>query len=335
MSYIAPQTPLYLTHINEYLPGQPISNQDLLKRIGESRGLKSKADWIRTQTGIENRFWANEDQACSDLAFLACQKSLRSRSGRPPSLLILSTISGDYPSPPTAPFVQHALGLKNLGTLDVSGACAGFIVGLHSACAHALAGGDVVLMCSSDVRSKFVDQSDLRTASLFGDGAAACFVEKDANDGGFRILASEINTNGEFVDVIKTAGGGSRNPNCEKNVIEINNGAELIVIAVRETVKAVESFIQKFGQGLASFDWLVPHQGNTHLISAIARGLGLAPEKVVMTVSDHGNTSGSTVGIALNRLSRGPKINNGDKILLCGAGGGGITGVAALEYVGE
>lgn len=336
MNLFRSTTPLFINGPFQALPQQVMSNQDVL-------------DWMQSDqnpvvvgfsTGIRNRRWVSEDLACSDLAVFAAQELFSQKPKLKESLsqIILATISGDYISPPTSPLVQHRLGLERVGAFDVGAACAGFVVGLHTSSVFAQSCPGSVLLIASEIRSKFLNKNNFATSVLFGDGAAACVVSTDGKDAEFQVLATALFADGEVSDTVSTPAGGSRLPasQCtdpELHFIRIKESTALFVKAVHGMVDSSNEFLDALSINSSDIQWLVPHQGNKNLVLSVAKQLGFAESQTVKTVEETGNTSGSSVGIALAHLREHMPIKSGDLVLLTAAGGGGIAACALLQVV--
>lgn len=336
MNLLRAEKPIYLKGPYIALPERIMSNQDVLNWMSSTQNPAV----IGFSTGIRNRRWVNENQACSDLAVEAAEKLFANKPDEKNKItqIILATISGDYISPPSSPLVQYRLGLQNAGAFDVGAACAGFVVGLHTSAAIAQASQGSVLLIASEVRSKFLDKNNFATSVLFGDGAAACLVSQDQEQAEFRFIASALFADGEVSDTVSTPAGGSRLPaalctNPEQFYITIKEGTALFVKAVHGMVDSATGFLNELNLSSRDIQWLVPHQGNKNLVLAVAKQLGFADEQVIKTVEENGNTSGSSVGIALDYLREHAGIKTKDKVLLVAAGGGGIAASALLEVL--
>lgn len=336
MNFLRVEKPLYLKGPYAALPEKIMSNQEVLDWMNSSQNPAV----IGFSTGIRNRRWANEDQSCSDLAVLAAEKlfSEKPQEKNKINQIILATISGDYISPPTSPLIQYRLGLQNVGAFDIGAACAGFVVGLHTSAAIAQATLGSVLLIASEIRSKFLNKNNFATSVLFGDGAAACVVSPDSQQAEFRFIASLLFADGEVSDAVSTPAGGSRLPaalctNPEQFYITIKESTALFIKAVHGMVDTALAFLKKLNLSPADIQWLVPHQGNKNLVLSVAKQLGFSEEQVIKTVEETGNTSGSSVGIALDYLRQHSKLKPKDKVLLVAAGGGGIAAAALLEVI--
>ncbi|WP_298627287.1 3-oxoacyl-ACP synthase III family protein [uncultured Legionella sp.] len=336
MNLLRIEKPVYLKGPYIALPDKVMSNQNVLDWMNSTQNPAL----VGFSTGIRNRRWANEDQACSDLAVLAAERLFAEKPDEKNRItqVILSTISGDYIAPPSSPLIQYRLGLSQAGAFDVGAACAGFVVGLHTSAAIAQASSGAVLLIASEIRSKFLNKNNFATSVLFGDGAAACTVSQNAEQAEFRFLASALFADGEVSDTVSTPAGGSRLPaalctNPEQFYITIRESTALFVKAVHGMVDSAQMFLKELNMNIADIDWLVPHQGNKNLVLSVAKQLGVPEERVIKIVEETGNTSGASVGIALDDLRANYPIKTGEKVLLVAAGGGGIAASALLEVI--
>jgi 3-oxoacyl-[acyl-carrier-protein] synthase-3 len=333
MSFHQPKENIFLHGPVFYLPENKVSNEDLIKWMGRD----IRPSWISHRTGIESRHWAADNEAVSDLAAAAAEK-LFSESGLKAEArqLVLATISGDYPTPPTAPLLQHRLGLQDIGAMDLTAACAGFTTALHATSQFCVATGETQLLVAAEIRSKFLAKDDLAATALFGDGAAACFVSRQEKGASFRYVASQTFSDGSVADIIAIQAGGSRLPYerstmPEERYLKMKKGATLFVKAAEGMAEAGERFLAKLGLKVSDVDWVVPHQANLHLVRDVARRLNVEPERVIETVQFTGNTSGASVGIALSHLRAGGAASKGARVLLLAAGGGGLAACSLLE----
>lgn len=333
MSFHQPKENIYVHGPVEFLPANKVTNEDLIKWMGRD----IRPSWISHRTGIESRHWASDSEAVSDLAAAAAEELFKLSPLRDSARqLVLATISGDYPTPPTAPLLQHKLGLSDVGAFDLTAACAGFTTALHATSQFCVASGETQLLVSAEIRSKFLAKDDLAATALFGDGAAACFVSREEKGASFKYVASQTFSDGSVADIIAIQAGGSRLPyeravNAEDKYLKMKKGATLFVKAAEGMAEAGERFLGRLGLKVAEVDWVVPHQANLHLVRDVARRLEVAPERVIETVQTTGNTSGASVGIALSRLRAGGGASKGARVLLLAAGGGGLAACSLLE----
>ncbi len=335
MSFFKFSTPVYFSQPTAEIPKQEITNERLIDLMG----VKLKPAWIEKRTGIQKRYWVN-DESCSDLAFGACKSLFNKYSIKPDEIeaLMLATISGDYQSPPTAPFLQHRLGLSvDVGCMDVGAACSGFVTGLISAGNFVANLDKDILLVASEIRSKFLDTKDFTTSVLFGDGAAATKVSKSKEGNQFQLLAAEMLADGSVADIISIPSGGSRSPvtaeNLDENKLRMKSGSELFIKATNGMHESAVNLLKRLNLTTNDIAWVVPHQANLHMIHLIAQRLEFPLERVSQTVKKWGNTSGASVGMALSDLKIGEDVKSGDKVLLISAGGGGLTANAVIQVL--
>lgn len=332
MSFHRPREEIFIHGPVSFLPKNKVTNDDLIAWMGRD----IRGSWIEHRTGIQSRHWASDEEACSDLAVAAAEKLFAEfpEHKEKARQVILATISGDYPTPPTAPLLQHRLGLKDVGAMDLTAACAGFVTGVHASAQFCASTGEDQLLIASEIRSKFLAKDDLAATALFGDGSAACFLSKEP--GNFRVIATQTFSDGSVADIIAIQAGGSRLPyekavNADDKHLKMKKGATLFVKAAEGMADAGLRFLQRMNLTVKDIDWVVPHQANLHLVRDVTRRLEVAQEKVVETVQFTGNTSGASVGIALAHLRASGGVAKGHRILLLAAGGGGLAACALLE----
>lgn len=333
MSFLKAAKDVFIRGPEFHLPERVVTNDDLVRWMG----AEIRASWIEHRTGIRERRWAAKDEAVSDLAHAAAGKLLARHPSSRAEIrnLILATISGDFPTPPTSPLLQHRLGLAGCGAFDVGAACSGFVSALHVGASLVLATSEPQLVVAADIRSKFLNPSDFSTAVLFGDGAAAMLLDTRGGRASYRFIASQLFSDGSIADLISIPQGGSRAPFTKDSpadaaTIRMKQPAAVFVKAVNGMSEAASTFLKKLDLRVSDVDWLVPHQANLQLIREIAKQMELAPERIVETVAFTGNTSGASVGIALAHLPE-KKTKAGQKVLLLAAGGGGLAAAALLE----
>ena len=334
MSFHLAKENIYISGPCSFLPERKMSNEDVIQWMGRD----IRGSWIEHRTGITSRHWASDEQACSDLAAAAAEKlfilfpQLRDST----RTLVLATISGDYPTPPTSPLLQERLSLKKIGAMDLAAACAGFVTALHATTQFCAATGETQLLIASEIRSKFLAKDDLGATALFGDGAASCFISRDPENATFRYRASQLFSDGTVADIIAIQAGGSRltyekSQNSEERFLKMKKGATLFVKAAEGMALCAEEFLTSLQLKVSDIHWIVPHQANLHLVRDVARRLNARPERVVETVQFTGNTSGASVGIALAHLREDGALISGNLVLLVSAGGGGLAACALLE----
>lgn len=335
MSFFKPERPVFLTGPYAYLPERVITNEDLLNWMQ----AKARASWIEHRTGIQERRWANESQAVSDLAYQSATELFHAKPIHKDQIknLVLCTVSGDYPTPPTAPLLQERLGLVESGAMDLGAACAGFTTGIHTASALALATRQNQLLIAAEIRSKFLSKEDFATATLFGDGSCAALVSTDPTHADFEILGSQLFSEGSVADLVSIQAGGSRLPeseNTNSKKLKMKDGAAVFVKAVQGMMDAAKTFTQNLKFPLQEIHWLVPHQANLNLIKELSNRLEFPLDRVTQVVQHTGNTSGASVGIALAAGLQAKHYQPGQLLLLISAGGGGLAACALLRKLG-
>ncbi len=314
-----------LAGVGGYLPERVVSNDELAHRIATSD------EWIRERTGIRQRHIAASHETCAFMGAKAGHAALRHAGAGPDDVdaIILATSTPDQAFPATALRVQQALGMRAGFGFDLSAACAGFVYGLSVADSMIRAGqARGVLVIGSEVYSRILDWQDRGTCVLFGDGAGAVFLRAadhcGAGDRG--ILSTHLHAQGALGDILYVDGSVGRP---DRPGTLVMNGREVFRHAVTRLAEAVDEALGANGFARGDVDWLVPHQANLRIIEAMGRRLGLPPERVVVTVDRHANTSAASVPLALAEACADGRIRCGDLVLM-EALGGGLTWGSAL-----
>ena len=312
-----------------YLPDRVIENGWFEDR------LDTTDEWIRARTGIERRHFAAEGQATSDMGIRAARAAL-DRAGLDPDDIdgiILATSTPDHTFPASATMIQHGLGMTHGFAYDVQAVCAGFVFALANA--DALIRGGLarrVLVIGSETFSRILDWSDRGTCVLFGDGAGAVVLEGQESAGTSDdrgILASDLNSDGQYRDLLYVDGGVSTTGTAGQLRMQ---GNLVFRHAVEKLAKTAHTALDKAGLTPADVDWLVPHQANARIITATAQKMGLPMDKVVLTVADHGNTSAASIPLALSVADGQGRFRQGDVILTEAIGGGLSWGSVVLRW---
>lgn len=335
MSFFIPSKPIYLKGLASYLPPRVVTNAQLIQWMG----AEIRDSWIEKRTGIRSRHWAAPEEACSDLATHSAERSIaRLAKGDRESVrqVVLSTVSGDFISPPTSPLLQTRLGLTSCGAFDLGAACAGFVTGLHVVGGLTQATEENHLFVASEIRSKYVSKADFNTAVLFGDGAASAVLSGSATGADFKLLGTHLEADGSVFDLIKIPAGGSRAPFRDETpeedaYLKMGDGAAVFVKAVHAMTELPANLLARLKMKAEDIHWIVPHQANLLLLKEVEKRFPSGSGKVVTTVATTGNTSGASVGIALASLLEKPELKRGDLVLLASAGGGGLAACAVLE----
>lgn len=312
-----------------YLPKRILTNEDLEKMVDTSD------EWIVSRTGMKERRLAGEDEYTSDMG-IAAAKSAMENAGIGPKdidLVLFATLTPDYLFPSTACLVQEKLGLSHCPAFDMQAACSGFIYLLSIAKAFVEAGMyKTILIIASEKLSSITNYEDRNTCVLFGDGASACIV---SDREGLKISQVQLGSDGQQANILKMPAGGSRLPASmetvagKKHYIEME-GKEVFKHAVRRMEMASLECLKAAGLEGDQISWLIPHQANIRIIESIARRFDVPMERVYVTIHKYGNTSASSVGIALHELLNEKEIKKGEHLLLTAFGAGLTWGAAVL-----
>jgi 3-oxoacyl-[acyl-carrier-protein] synthase-3 len=318
-----------ITGTGSYVPEKVLTNQDIEKF------LDTNDEWIRARTGISERHIAADGEQTSDLATRAAERAMEMAgvSAEDLDLIVVGTITGDYPWPATACIVQGNLGAKNAGAFDVSAACSGFLYALSCAIDRVEAGRcKKALVIGAEVLSRIVNWEDRNTCILFGDAAGAVIVEAGEGDRG--ILSTHLHADGTQLELLYQPGFGTKHmPSVEaikeKNYFLQMQGNEVFKVAVRSMSEVANIALQANGMTAEDVDLFIPHQANIRILNATAKKIGLKEEQVYINVNRFGNTSGATIPLALDEANRAGRLKEGDVVLL-DAFGGGFTWAATL-----
>jgi len=311
-----------------YLPEKIVTNKDLSALVDTSD------EWIYARTGIRRRHIAADDEMTSDLARMAAQEAL-TNAGVDPSevdMIVLATTTPDSTFPATAARVQAQLGVTKGAAFDVQAVCAGFVYALGVADNFIKLGqSETVLVIGAETYSRILDWTDRSTSVLFGDGAGALVVQSEPANGdvGERgILSTHLHTDGRYYDLLYVDGGPSSTQTTGHLRMQ---GPEVFRHAVGKLAGVVEEALQANNLAIGDIDWLVPHQANKRIIDGTAKKLGLPPERVILTVQDHANTSAASIPLALAQGVKDGRIQPG-QIVLCEAIGGGLSWGSAIIH---
>jgi 3-oxoacyl-[acyl-carrier-protein] synthase-3 len=314
--------------IGSYVPEKVLTNFDLEKIVDTSDS------WITERTGISERRIAADTQATSDLAVKAAEQAILNASLKPEDidLIIVATVSPDQYFPSTACLVQNRLRAVNAAAFDISAACSGFIYALTIAWQHIKTGYyKNALIIGADALSKITDWEDRGTCVLFGDGAGA-FVLSEVSEGG--ILSTKMGSDGSGAEYLTCpATYFSEEELAKRNGIRKSttcmNGQDVFKFAVRIMPYAFEKALEEAGMNADQVDWFIPHQANLRIIEASAKKFKLPMDKFVVTLQKFGNTSASSIPIALDECIRTGKIKKGETLAMA-AFGAGLTWASAV-----
>lgn len=293
---------------------------------------------IERKTGIIERRWAAGHEATSDLATKAAEKALKSIGIGPNEidLIIVSTTSPDMVFPSTACLVQRNINARHAAAFDIYASCSGFIYGLSIADSYMRSGSArKILLISSETKSRFINRSDPSTYMLFGDGAGAVVIGK--SDGERGILSVRISADGSRSDIIELQGGGSRNPISDETLKNGSHyvkmkGGRLYRAAVKRLEEEISDMVKKNGVDLDTIDQFIIHQANLRILKAVAMRLKIPEKKMLITLDQIGNTSSSSIPIALDIAVKEGRLKKGDLIILAAFGGGLTWGSALIRW---
>ncbi|OYW30955.1 MAG: 3-oxoacyl-ACP synthase [Methyloversatilis sp. 12-65-5] len=313
-----------ITGTGSYLPGSPVSNDDLVER-----GIDTSDEWIAERTGIRRRHFAADDEKSSDLALHACRRALEA-AGRPAQdvdLIIVATSTPDQVFPSTACLLQNRLENRTAVAFDVQAVCAGFVYALTIAEKFIRSGSHkCALVVGAEVFSRILNWDDRGTCVLFGDGAGAVVLEASDEPG---ILSSVLHADGHYHDILSVPGTVCGGKVSGTPLLQMD-GQAVFKFAVRVLGDTAIELMDAAKLPMSALDWLVPHQANVRILQSTARRLDLPMDKVVVTVADHGNTSAASVPLALDL--RDGRIRRGQLVMLEGVGGGFTWGGALLRF---
>lgn len=315
-----------------YLPEKIMTNFDIEKLVDTSN------DWIIARTGIEERRIAAEDEVTSDMAVRAAQRALDMAgvSIDEIDVIVMATITGDYPWPATACVVQAKLEAKKAFAYDVSAACSGFLYALSSADDFLTAGrGKKALVIGAETLSRFIDWTDRNTCVLFGDGAGAVVLEYQASESG--LLSSHLHSDGNYLKLLYQPGFGAvHQPSAEGIEAKLPylsmQGNEVYKFAVRSLTEVSKEALKANGFTSEDVSLFVPHQANLRILEATTKRLKLTAEQSFINVNKYGNTSAATIPIALDEANRGGRLKDGDLVLMAAFGGGFTWGGTLLRW---
>ena len=310
--------------VGSALPKRCVTNAELAQTVDTTD------EWIVERTGIRSRYIADETETTASLATDACRRAL-AHAGIDASeigLIILATATPDQTFPSSATKVQATLGINDCIAFDVHAVCTGFLYALSVADSMLQSGAaKTALVIGAETFSRILDWEDRGTCVLFGDGAGALVLRAEEGDRG--ILATRLHADGRHNELLYVDGGPSTTGTVGKLRMK---GREVFRHAVKNLADVLNEVLAAAGLDSADVDWVVPHQANARILDATAKKLGLPPEKVVVTVDRHANTSAASVPLALDTAVRDGRIKRGDLVVLEAMGGGFTWGAAVIRY---
>ena len=311
-----------------YVPDKILTNSDLEKIVDTTD------EWIRTRTGMSERHLAADNQAASDLAYEATIKAIKAAriKTKDIDMIIVATISGDYPFPSTACILQQKLGLKDFPAFDVSAGCTGWIYAANIAKQYIETGvAKNILIVGVEILTKITNWTDRGTCILFGDGAGATIISRAGEKDISRFIDSELSADGTHYDLLIQNAGGSRMPATEETVKEnlhtvYMEGNKIFKNAIRSMYSACDIVLKRNHLDVHSIDWLITHQANLRIIQALGKKMKIDEKKVIVNIEKYANTSSATIPMALDEAIRNKKIRHGDIVLMASFGAGLTSG---------
>ncbi|MBE9479889.1 MAG: ketoacyl-ACP synthase III [Chloroflexi bacterium] len=314
-------------------PDRVLTNDDLAKMVDTSD------EWILSRTGISERRIADPGESTATLAVEAALRALESTdiNAKDIDLIIVATSTPEYLFPSTACIVQDQIGATHAGAFDLSAACTGFIFSVNLA-AQAIRTGSIenALVIGAETLSRFTNWEDRNTCVLFGDGAGAFVLQASDRPGG--VLTCVMRSDGSGESLLSLPAGGSKLPATHETVDKKQHtiqmkGREVFRFATRVMASATREAVSLAGWELDDVTWVIPHQANMRIIKTAARGLKMPIEKFVINLSRYGNTSTASIPLAACEALQSGRIQDGDRLVLVGFGGGLTWGAMTLEWV--
>ena len=309
-----------ITGLGMAVPKQSVTNEHFASYLDTSD------EWIRERTGIENRYWA-EGESINDLILEASKKALAESGITAEQLdgIIVATSTAEHAFPSAACELQASLGAKKAFAYDLAAACSGFVYGLMTAKGHLSSGlAKNILLVGAEVFSKVIDKQDRGTCILFGDGAGAAVISSSAEEGR-GMIAGELRSDGKLGEILYLKSRG------EDAYINMQ-GRDVFKSAVRSLADISLEVLEKSGTNVDEIDWYVSHQANKRILSSVANHMKLPEEKVLLNVSQYGNTSAASIPILLAESAAAGKIKPGDLVMISAYGGGATWGAVLLRW---
>ncbi|HEV8585683.1 MAG TPA: beta-ketoacyl-ACP synthase III [Methylomirabilota bacterium] len=321
-----------ITGVGAYAPKRILTNAELEKMVDTSD------EWIIQRSGIRQRHVADESEATSDLAFKAAQQALERANLVPEDIefIALGTTTPDMIFPSTANIIQHRLGCKRAGSVDLLAACAGSVYSLSMGAQFIQTGKYKRVLCvGAETLSKITDFTDRGTCVLLADAAGAVVLEASPDDSG--LIDFDLYSDGQYWDLLYMPGGGSRHPATHETVDKRMHyakmkGSEVFKVAVRMFAECTERILTRNGFSAKDVSLFIPHQANLRIIEAAVKRVSLPMDRVYVNVDRYGNTGAASVYVALEEALAAGRIKKGDLILMAAFGGGFAWGACLLRW---
>jgi 3-oxoacyl-[acyl-carrier-protein] synthase-3 len=318
--------------VGAYAPKRILTNAELEKMVDTSDA------WIVQRTGIRERRIADESEATSDLALRAAQQALE-RAGVEPGeidFIVVGTTTGDMAFPTTANILQHRLGCRNAGSIDLYAACAGSVYSLSVGAQYVQTEKYRTVLCvGAECLSRITDYTDRGTCILLADAAGAVVLRPSEDESG--IIDTDLYSDGKYWEFLYQPGGGARHPATHETVDKRMHfakmkGNEVFKVAVRMFGEAAERILTRNGFVADDLDLFIPHQANLRIIEAAVKRLKVPMDKVMINVDRYGNTGAASVYVAMEEAWSSKRLSTGDLVLLAAFGGGFTWGAALLRW---
>jgi 3-oxoacyl-[acyl-carrier-protein] synthase-3 len=325
-------TRAHIVGIGAYAPKRILTNDELEKMVDTSD------EWIVQRTGIRERHVVDENEAASDLGIKAAQQAL-DRAGVEPEevdFIVVGTTTGDMAFPTTGNLLQHHLGCKTAGSVDVYAACSGSIYSLSIGSQYIETGKYRTVLCvGAECLSRITDYTDRGTCILLADAAGAAVLRPSVGESG--IIDADLYSDGRYADLLIQPAGGSRNPATLETVRRRQHfakmkGNEVFKVAVRMFEDCAHRILERNGFKPNDIDLFVPHQANLRIIEAAVKRLRLPMDRVVVNVDRYGNTGAASVYVALEEAWTTGRLKPGALVLMAAFGGGFTWGAALLRW---
>lgn len=314
--------------IGSFLPEKVLTNAALEAIV------ETSDEWIRERTGISKRHIAGDDERTSDLAVEAARRAIDSADilEGDIDLIIVATATPDLTFPSTATIVQRKLGVEQGAAFDIHAVCSGFLYALATADNYIRCGeAKTALVIGAETFSRILDWTDRTTCVLFGDGAGAMILtaEPRQREDARGVLKTHLRADGRYCDLLYVDGG----PSATKTVGHLRmQGNQVFRHAVTKIAGSMSELAEMANYPIEKIDWFVPHQANQRILQGVARKLSIPEDKVISTVSEHGNTSAASIPLAFDQAVQDGRIKRGDMVLMEGLGGGFTWGAALARY---
>jgi 3-oxoacyl-[acyl-carrier-protein] synthase-3 len=321
-----------ITGTGAFAPKRILTNADLAAMVDTTD------EWIQQRSGIRERHVVDESEATSDLAVNAARQAIERANLMPEDIdfIVVGTTTPDMFFPSVGNIVQHRLGCRRAGSVDLLAACAGSIYSLAIGAKFVETGKYRRVLCiGAEALSRITDFTDRGTCVLLADAAGAAILE--ASEDGSGIIDADLYSDGQYAELLYMPGGGARHPATHETVdsrlhYAKMKGSEVFKVAVRMFVECAETILARHALGPGDIDLFIPHQANLRIIEAAAKRVGLPMEKVFVNVDRYGNTGAASVYVALEEAVAAGRVKKGDTILMAAFGGGFAWGAALMKW---